>query len=187
MPRQDEYLPSYSSALIKFRMSVSRPEVICGSVASLHIHAASAGQPLTSVPSIEAVEEMGIRDDPRYFGRRTADGEPSSRQVTLMEREQMAEHAVALGVQCLPPGTVRANIETFGIRLVPLVDKTIQVGDAILYLTKPRDPCEKMDRACQGLRALMNNHRQGVLARVVRSGTIRVGDLVTLLSQPRVE
>ena len=95
----------------------------------------------------------------------------------------MAEHAVALGVQCLPPGTVRANIETFGIKLVPHVGKTIQVGDAILYLTKPRDPCEKMDRVMPGLRALMENDRQGVLAQVVASGTIRVGDEIRVLEQ----
>jgi len=37
-----------------------------------------------------------------------------------------------------------------------------------------------MDALCQGLRARMMNQRQGVLAEVVRSGKIRVGDAVLM-------
>jgi len=36
-----------------------------------------------------------------------------------------------------------------------------------------------MDAICQGLRDLMENDRQGVLAQVVKSGTIRVGDPIS--------
>jgi MOSC domain-containing protein YiiM len=36
-----------------------------------------------------------------------------------------------------------------------------------------------MDAICQGLRERMLGHRQGVLAQVVRSGSIRVGDPIT--------
>ncbi len=32
-----------------------------------------------------------------------------------------------------------------------------------------------MDAVCMGMRELMNNNRQGVLAQVVKSGRIRVG------------
>ncbi len=154
--------------------------MICGSVASLHLHPAKGGEPLTSVESVEVVEQKGIRGEPRYFGRRSFVGEPSARQVSLIEREQIAEHAALLGVTAISPGAVRANIETFGIKLVPLVGQSIQIGSAILQLTQPRDPCEKMDRVCRGLRKLMENDKQGVLARVIRSGTIRVGDRITL-------
>src|SRR5262249_10846222 len=100
--------------------------------------------------------------------------------VSLIEREQIAEHASLLGVAAIPPGAVRANIETLGIKLVPLAGQSIQIGSAILCLTKPRDPCEKMDRVCRGLRKLMENSKQGVLARVIRPGTIRIGDPITL-------
>jgi MOSC domain-containing protein YiiM len=51
-----------------------------------------------------------------------------------------------------------------------------------LFFYEPRIPCEKMDRICQGLRALMENNRQGVLAQVVRTGIIRVGDTVAELA-----
>ena len=45
----------------------------------------------------------------------------------------------------------------------------------------PRDPCAKMDAICQGLRARMMDQRQGVLAEVVRSGAVRVGDAILIL------
>ena len=44
----------------------------------------------------------------------------------------------------------------------------------------PRDPCEKMDAICRGLRDLMMENRQGVLAQVIRSGRIKIGDSIRL-------
>ncbi len=153
-----------------------------GLVASLHLHPEKGGDPLRSVERIEVVAEKGIVGNPRKFGvtsRRT--GQPSKRQVSVMEREQIAEHAATLGLQSIPPGLVRSNIETSGIDLVALVGRQIQIGDAILFFYEARTPCEKMDRICPGLRALMENNRQGVLAQVVRSGVIHVGDILTPL------
>ena len=137
---------------------------------------------MRSVEQIEVVAEKGIVGNSRKFGvlsRRS--GRPSKRQVSLIEREQLAEHAVTLGLQSIPPGAVRSNIETSGIDLIALVGKQIQIGDAILFFYEARTPCEKMDRLCRGLRALMENNRQGVLAQVVRGGVIRVGDALVAL------
>ena len=137
---------------------------------------------MRSVHQIEVVAGKGIVGNPRKFGvisRNT--GQPSKRQVSLIEREQIAEHAATLGLQSIPPGVVRSNIETSGIDLVALVGKEIQIGDAIFFFYEARLPCEKMDRICRGLRELMENNRQGVLAQVVRGGVIRVGDHLTPL------
>lgn len=134
------------------------------------------------VQEFEAVEQRGIRGNPRKFGvisRST--GLQSKRQVSLMEREQIAEHAAALGLETIAPGDVRANIETTGINLVALVGHEVQVGEAILYFYEARTPCEQMDRICDGLRDLMEDEKQGVLAQVVRTGIIRVGDSVEIL------
>src|SRR6266700_568972 len=68
-------------------------------VASLHLHPPGPGAPLESVEAVELVEAKGIQADARYFGRISRDtGKPARRQVTLMEREQIAEHAGALGL-----------------------------------------------------------------------------------------
>jgi MOSC domain-containing protein YiiM len=148
-------------------------------VASLHLHPEKGGEPMRTVEQFEVVEQKGIFGNPRKFGAisRTT-GQPSKRQVSLVEREQIAEHAVTLGLQTIVPGAVRSNIETHGIDLIALIGKEVQVGEAVLLFYDARTPCEKMDRICQGLRALMENQKQGVLAQVIRGGVIRVGDIV---------
>lgn len=152
-----------------------------GHVASLHLHPAESGQPLQPVESFEVVEGKGVAGDARYFGRLSRDsGQPSRRQVTLIEREQIAKHAAGLGLPAIAPGAVRSNIETAGINLITLLGREIEIGEAVLRLYAPRDPCAKMDAICQGLRARMMDQRQGVLAEVVRSGKVRVGDLIVM-------
>jgi MOSC domain-containing protein YiiM len=97
-----------------------------------------------------------------------------------MAREQIGEHAAALGLETIPPGAVRANIETVGIELMDLLDRDLSIGEAVLRLYEARTPCHKMDAVCEGLTNLMENNRQGVLAEVVQSGRIRVGDGISL-------
>ena|ERR1041385_2458293 len=151
-------------------------------VASLHLHPVIAGAPLHTVDEIELVEGKGILNEPRYFGRLSRKtGGPSRRQVSLIEREQLSEHAATLGLQTIAPGAARANIETLGIKLVELIGKEIEIGDAVLFLYQPRDPCSKMDAICQGLRELMMNARQGVMAEVRRGGIVTVGDGIRIV------
>src|SRR2546430_590908 len=96
-------------------MSDLGPLVLTGRVASLHLHPAQPGAPLQTVEAIEIVEQKGIASEPRYFGRKgRGDGLPNKRQITLIEREQIAEHAAALGLDSIAPGAVRSNIETSG-------------------------------------------------------------------------
>jgi MOSC domain-containing protein YiiM len=158
-------------------MNATPSPALPGRVASLHLHPAEPGAPLQAVEAVELVAAQGIQADNRYFGRLSRDtGQPTRRQVTLIEREQIAEHAAALGLPCISPGAVRSNIETTGINLILLLGREVEIGSAVLLLHSPRDPCAKMDAICHGLRGLMMSSRQGVLAQVVRSGTIRVGD-----------
>jgi MOSC domain-containing protein YiiM len=162
-------------------MNANASPALPGRVASLHLHSAEPGAPLQPIDTVELVAGQGVQGDTRYFDRLSRDtGEPSRRQVTLIEREQISEHAVALGLPSIAPGAVRSNIETTGINLISLLNREVEIGGAVLRFYAPRDPCTKMDAICQGLRALMMNSRQGVLAEVVRSGTIRVGDAICL-------
>ncbi len=157
------------------------PSSPAGVVASLHLHPAEPGTPLSSEELIGALAGRGIQGDSRYLDKRSRDtGEPSRRQVSLIEREVLVEHAAALGMADIPPGAARANIETTGINLVSWLGREVEIGDAILFLYAPREPCAKMDAICQGLRQRMLNQRQGVLAEVRGSGTIRVGDSIRL-------
>jgi MOSC domain-containing protein YiiM len=163
-------------------MNAPSSSALPGRVASLHLHPPEPGAPLQNIDVIEVVEGKGIRNDTRYFGRlNRSTGQPSRRQVSLIEREQVASHAAALGRESIAPGAVRANIETLGVNLLAWVGRQVQVGEAILFLYEPRMPCEKMDAVCPGLRELMKNNQQGVLAQVLRSGMIREGDSISVL------
>jgi MOSC domain-containing protein YiiM len=147
---------------------------------------------MVAVEQITLVAGKGIAEDARYFGRRKANGEPNRRQVTLIEREQIGEHASVLGLTAIGPGRVRSNIETDGISLAECIGSRLQIGEAILFVHAPRTPCEQMEAIAPGLRKMMENDRQGVLAEVVRGGVVRVGDSVRVLeanseAQPRMD
>ena len=131
---------------------------------------------MRALQALTLVAGKGIEEDSRYFGKTNRFGGASRRQVSLIEREQIAEHAMALGMQAISPGRVLSNIETCGIDLQRFVGYEVALGDALLFFYDPRTPCSKMDKICQGLRTLMENGRQGVLAEVVRSGVVRLGD-----------
>ena len=132
------------------------------------------------------MEARGIEGDTRYFGRLSKDtGKATRRQVSLIEREQIAEHAGALGMSSIAPGLVRSNVETSGINLVQLVGQELEIGEAVIFVNAPRDPCAKMDAICQGLRERMLHNQQGVLAEVRRSGKVRIGDAIRVVSRSR--
>ena len=97
-----------------------------------------------------------------------------------MEREQISDHARTLRLPEIPPGAVRSNVETFGINLIELIGQEISIGEAILFIYAPRDPCARMDTVCQGLRELMMDKRQGVLAEVIQGGRVTAGDSIVL-------
>ena len=142
-----------------------------GRIVSLHIHLGKGGELMVSADSLQLEARKGIVEDKRYFGK-------SKRQVTLIEREQLHAHADALGINGIGPGQARANIETSGINLHALLGREVQIGEAVLLLYEDRTPCYKMDAVCQGMRKLMENGKQGVLAQVMKSGVIKIGDTI---------
>src|SRR4030095_7171414 len=97
----------------------------------------------------------------------------ASRQVLWMSEENCDAFGLA-------PGEVRENIVTRGLDLQALPPGTrLEIGRAALEITKDWEPCAFIDSLRPGLRAKMIR-RRGMLARVVRSGEIRVGDAITL-------
>ena len=154
---------------------------VLGRVASLHLHPGVRGEPLSAVECIQVEAGKGILGNPRYYARRSRSGGFSRRQVSLIEREQIAAHAAVFGLQKIAPGVIRSNIETTGVNLCEWIGAEMRIGEAALYFYEARTPCEKMDAICIGLRAAMENKRQGVLAQVIQSGKIEVGDEISLV------
>lgn len=150
---------------------------VLGQVASLHLHSDLTWEPMQAVLSMELIAGRGIAGNKRYFNR------PTRRQVTLIEREILEEHAAVLGLDGIAPGVVRSNIETTGVWFRELVGKRVRIGaSAVLYLYEARTPCHKMDAIAKGLRRLMEGGKQGVLAQVLISGVVQVGDTISLVN-----
>lgn len=154
-------------------------EKTIGKIASLHLHSPNPGGSMEEVFMMELIAGKGIAGNKRYFTR------PTRRQVTLIERELLAEHAAALGLDGIAPGKARSNIETEGVWFRELIGKQIRIGTtAMLFLYEVRTPCHKMDALASGLRRLMENGHQGVLAQVLVSGMIQSGDAIKLVNKP---
>jgi len=128
-------------------------------------------EPPVPSPALTLVEALGIEGDHHARPR-------SSRQVLLMAEE----NSDAFG---LHPGEVRENVVTRGLDLQNLPAGTLlEIGAATLEITKDCEPCSFIDGIRPGLRAQMQR-RRGMLARVVRGGEVRVGDVI--LVRPPVD
>ena len=103
-----------------------------------------------------------------------AHANPPRREVLLVSKE----HLDAVGVE---PGAIRENVTVEGadVRSWP-VGQRVRVGEALLEITMVCDPCHRMDELRDGLRAELDGKR-GMLAHVVESGEIAVGDSVELI------
>jgi MOSC domain-containing protein YiiM len=89
-----------------------------------------------------------------------------------------SEHLEAVGVE---PGRIRENFTVAGddVQDWP-VGQLVRVGTALFEVTMVCDPCERMDQIRPGLRLDLEG-RRGVLARVLESGDVAVGDPLELL------
>ncbi len=96
------------------------------------------------------------------------------RQVLLMDAETLDHFG-------LTPGVVKENITTRGLALRELgPGQRLRVGEALLEVTLPCEPCRRMDEIRMGLQQELRG-RRGMLCRVVEAGRIRRGDRIEVL------
>src|SRR5881392_2218973 len=103
-----------------------------------------------------------------------AHANPPRREVLFVSKE----HLDSLNVE---PGAVRENITVDGddVQRWP-VGQRVRAGEAEFEITMVCDPCHRMDELRDGLRAELDGKR-GMLARVVESGEVAVGDAIELV------
>ena len=89
-----------------------------------------------------------------------------------------AEHLAAVGVD---PGRVKENftVEGADVQAWP-IGQRVQAGGATFEVTMVCEPCELMEEIRPGLQAELEG-RRGMLARVVETGAVAVGDELRLL------
>jgi len=104
-----------------------------------------------------------------------AHANPPMREVLFAS----AEHLDSVGVE---PGAIRENLTVAGTDVQEWpIGQRVRVGDdAVFEITMVCDPCARMDALRDGLRAELEG-RRGMLAKIVESGEVAVGDPVELL------
>ncbi len=128
---------------------------------------------LAVVEEVEALEGKGLAGD-HYQAN---DGK---RQVTLIQQEHLGGVASILGEASVDPGLTRRNIVVSGINLLAFKNRRFRIGDAILEMTGPCEPCSRMEENLgPGGYNAMRGHG-GICARVIQGGLIRKGDVVRL-------
>jgi MOSC domain-containing protein YiiM len=95
----------------------------------------------------------------------------SRRQVLLMDCETLESFS-------LPPGQIKENITTSGLRVNDLAKgQRLAIGKAVLEVTGPCEPCSRMDEIRMGLQQELYG-RRGTLCRVIEGGRIQRGDTI---------
>ena len=144
-----------------------------GTVLSIARRGASRA-PMEEIEATTISVESGVAGDLR--------GEPGERQVTILTRESWDAACNELG-EHLPWTTRRSNILIAGLRVEGELGRTVRIGDVELAITGETDPCTRMEEQAAGLlQALAVDWRGGVTCRVLKSGSIQVGDSVEFAS-----
>jgi MOSC domain-containing protein YiiM len=125
--------------------------------------------PMQEVSEVEVLKDKGFKG--------CIHGRPGSRrQVSLIDRETLERFGLA-------PGVVKENITTRGIDFQLLATgNVLRIGDCVLEITGPCDPCARMDEIRMGLQEELKGQR-GWLCRVQEAGKIRRGDRIEVQTQ----
>lgn len=106
------------------------------------------------------------------------------RQVTLISQERLNKVAESLGIPFADPSLARRNILISGMNFDLKEGTVIQLGNAVLEITGPCLPCERMEENFGTGGRLAMADAGGLTARILLSGSITIGDALALVSEP---
>lgn len=158
---------------MKTLRDLNAPPHVSGTVEAIVVRG-HARDPARRVHATEALAGIGLADD--RLGRR-GEAELSTRQVTLIQQEHLPVIAsLARRGAPIDPVALRRNLVVSGINLLALKNAKLRVGQALLQIVGPCQPCSRMeDEIGPGGYAAMRGHG-GMTARVLEGGRIAEGD-----------
>jgi MOSC domain-containing protein YiiM len=161
---------------------LNAPPHVVGRVEAIIVRGASR-EPARRVAATAALAGIGLADD--RLGQR-GEAELSTRQVTLIQSEHLSVIAQLSRVANVDPLGLRRNLVVSGINLLALKNARLHIGDALLEIVGPCQPCSRMEEAIgPGGYAAMRGHG-GMTARILVGGPIREGDPVRV-AQPAIK
>jgi MOSC domain-containing protein YiiM len=165
------------------------------SVVAVHRSSSHSFSKFAEEDGVQLVEGWGVEGDAhagrtvKHRSRVARDATaPNLRQVHLMHAE-LFDELMAAGF-AVWPGELGENVTTCGVDLLALpTGARLRLGnEAVVELTGLRNPCVQIDRFQSGLTAAVLGRdaqgelvrKAGVMAVVVHSGTVRIGDLIDI-------
>jgi MOSC domain-containing protein YiiM len=98
---------------------------------------------------------------------------------------QTQRHEAIGDTEPLQPGLLGENLTTSGLLESDLwVGDRLQIGDVLLEVTEPREPCFKFAARMAyalAVKQMVQSGYSGVYLRVIKTGSIQSGDTITLL------
>jgi len=151
-----------------------------GTVESIHI-ASAAERPPQSVVQAMAVPGVGLDGD-RYALKLGTFYKPNpDHELTLIEAEAIEALRRDYQVE-LAAGDARRNIVTRNVPLNHLVGMEFAIGDVRIRGIRLCEPCDHLQKVTG--KALIKGllHRGGLRAQILTEGTIRVGDVISVIA-----
>jgi MOSC domain-containing protein YiiM len=151
-----------------------------GSVLSIQI-APNGKDKLRNIEQVNVIKGMGLEGD-RYYNRTGtySDKHDESREATFIESEALDALAKDYNIE-LEGTESRRNISTKGVALNHLVGKEFKVGEAVFRGIRLCEPCTHLEEISGKMARKGLIHRGGLRAQIVKSGLIRVGDMIEAL------
>jgi MOSC domain-containing protein YiiM len=101
-------------------------------------------------------------------------GSSKRRQILLISGSVLDEFRIEAGA-------ISENIVVDGVDVMAFTEgQQLRLGDALVEVTIPCEPCVQMDRVRLGLREALQN-RRGMFVKVLAPGAVRVGDAVEIV------
>ena len=135
---------------------------------------------MLSLTKARLVEGRGIEGDRYYNGTGThCEDDETWYEVTLIESETIvALRREKKALRNLDPKIPRRNIVTEGFALNHLVHRTFRIGEVVLRGQMLCEPCPNLGDVTSHSLMVALMHRGGLGARILHSGTIRIGDKI---------
>ena len=150
----------------------------------LHIHIAeAASDDMKELSYAELVKDKGIKGDRYFKGNGKYSDIPDVRDVTLIEKEvldALEKNQPPLQEKSiiLKPHEHRRNLTTEGVPLNYLVGKQFKIGDVVLEGGRLNFPCKYLEELLNKRLVLPLYNRSGLNCKVIKGGTIKVGDII---------